>query len=94
MSERSRRSFLKSGSIGAAAGGVALTPGLFGAAATAATGTGPSPAGPLPAGPVTAYIKDHTTGDISVMVGEREVVYRDHYLAARLASIATHARPV
>lgn len=91
MSGHSRRSFLKSGSIGAAALGVALTPGLIRSPAMASAA--PAPVGPLPDGPLTAYVKDHTTGDIAVIVGEHEVVYNDRDLATRLARIATHARP-
>lgn len=47
--------------------------------------------GALPDTPLTAYVKDHRTGDVAVMVGEREIVHRDPELANLLARIATHA---
>lgn len=88
MPEQSRRHFLTAGSVAAVAVGTAvLAPGMLSATADAS----PAAAGPLPDGPLMAYVKDHRTGDIAVMVGEREVVYRDPDLAARLARIATHA---
>lgn len=89
MTDHSRRNFLKTGSIGAVAVGAALAPGLLTSGADAA----PVAGGPLPDGPLMAYVKDHKTGDVAVMVGEREVVYRDRELASRLARIASHARP-
>ena len=88
MTGQSRRSFFKAGSVGAVAVGAALTPGLLAAGGAQAA---PAAKGPLPVGPVTVYVKDHRTGEIAVMVGEREVLYRDRQLAARIARIATHA---
>jgi hypothetical protein len=37
---------------------------------------------------VVAYVKDPASGEISVMSGEREVVFHDHKLAARLSRAA------
>lgn len=88
MPEHSRRSFLRTGSISAiAVGAAALTPGLL----TGPADASPAAAGPLPDGPLIAYVKDHKSGEIAVMVGEREVLYRDRDLAARLARIGSHA---
>jgi hypothetical protein len=39
-------------------------------------------------GPVVAYVRDASTGEISVMAGERQVELRDRKLAARLARAA------
>lgn len=93
MVDQSRRKFLQHGSLGAVAVGAALTPALLsGGAASAQSGpAGPRAAGPLPDGPLIAYVKDHKTGDVAVLVGEHEVVYRDAELAGRLARIASRA---
>ncbi len=91
MAEQSRRSFLQYGSLGAVvAAGAALTPALLPGSASAAPA--PAATGPLPTGPFTAYVKDHRTGEVAVMVGEHEVLYRDPELAAQLARIASHAK--
>jgi hypothetical protein len=39
------------------------------------------------AGPVVAYVHDLSTGEVSVMVGEREVTVVDHALANRIARV-------
>jgi hypothetical protein len=36
-------------------------------------------------GPLVAYITDIRSGEVLVMMGEREVLIRDHKLCARLA---------
>lgn len=98
MAGQSRRSFLQHSSLGVVVvGAAALTPALLPGTASAApvsasVPTGPAAAGPLPAVPFTAYVKDHRTGEVAVMVGEHEVLYRDRELAARLARIASHAK--
>jgi len=38
--------------------------------------------------PVVAYVKDPSSGEISVMSGDREVTVRDHRLAAQIARAA------
>ncbi len=91
MTTTSRRGFLAAGGIGAAAAGAGLfAPGVAQAAEPAAATTralpGRTAAGvPAVAGPIVAHIQDVTTGEISVMVGERAVVLRDPALVAALA---------
>lgn len=95
MVVQSRRKFLQLGSLGVAAAGAALTPALAPGTAVAqqpAPAEQPVPAGSLPDGSFMAYVKDHRTGDVVVMVGEHEVVYRDADLARRLAHIAGRAK--
>lgn len=98
MTDRSRRGFLKSASIGGAVAGAAvLLPRPFAQAAVPAQAvpgaeaptTGP--AGPAVTGPLVAYVKDATSGQIAVMHGEREIVHQDRALAASLARIAARA---
>ena len=99
MTERSRRSFLKSATItGAVAGAVLLPAGLAGAATVpqarpepeANTGAAPA-AGPAVTTPIVAYVKNAATGEIAVMSGEQEFVHVDAQLAARLARLAAQA---
>jgi hypothetical protein len=39
-------------------------------------------------GPLVAHIRDHTTGEISLLVGTKEVVYHDQELVMRLMQAA------
>jgi hypothetical protein len=43
---------------------------------------------PVGSEPVMAYVKDPSSGEISVMSGEREVTVHDQKLAARIARAA------
>ena len=89
--EPSRRHFLRTAAVGAAAVGVAsATPQLW-----------PDPQRPRPPpptrtrrpkGPVTAYVRDHRTGEVAVMVGEHQVIHHDRALASKLAHIASLAK--
>ncbi len=78
MSDLSRRSFVKT-SAGTAAGMTAL------GALVASRAEADARAG---SDPVVAYLKDPSTGEISVMSGEREVTVRDPKLAAQIARAA------
>lgn len=87
----SRRTFLKSASIGAAVVGVAAaSPQLLAGSADAST-TQPSSKA-APGGALTAYVRDHRTGEIAVMVGEHQVIHHDRELANRLARIGARAK--
>jgi hypothetical protein len=86
MTENSRRSFLKTASIGAA--GVAAAAAIPYVGSEAA---GAAVSGPAHEGPVVAYVKDAKTGDIAVMAGEHEIIHRDPALARQLAIIAARA---
>ena len=97
MTERSRRSFLKSATITGAVAGAALLP-AGSAAAAALPHTRPQAephdqplAGPAAKGPIVAYVKNAATGEIAVMSGEREVVHVDARLADRLSRLALQA---
>jgi hypothetical protein len=81
MSETSRRKFLTASGVGAAA--VPLT---------LATGTAhAAPARPKPGSarePVLAVVSDHTSSELRLLVGEREVVVHDRDLVARILNAA------
>jgi hypothetical protein len=92
----SRRSFLRSGTIAAAAVGVVgSVPGLSGLLAGGAAAPAVESAatqsetdlGSL-SQPLLAHVKDLDTGEISLFHGESEVVVRDPALARRLFSAA------
>lgn len=88
MSESTRRGFLKVAGAGAAAGVAAVA---VGAAAKSGhkgvEGAGTAAAVPAHAsGPLVAYVRDVRGAEVSVMVGETEVVVHDADLVARLTS--------
>ena len=92
MSDSTRRTFLlRSGAGAAAVGAVALVPGTAQAATVDTAAPTALPAGAAARGPIVAYIDDVTSGDISVLVGDRAVVVHDPGFVAALAHAA--ARP-
>ena len=81
MSDPSRRGFLILTGVGAAAAtAAAVAPAAF---ASGGEDTSSSAAG----GPLVAYVSNMKTGEVSVMMGEREVVVRDRALCASLARV-------
>ncbi len=86
MSRMSRRAFLST--AGAATGAAALgaAVGVPKLAAGGALATAPS--GPLPEHPVVAYVRDARTGELAVMVGDREVAVKDPSLVRRIVDAA------
>jgi len=81
VTDTSRRKLLAAAGAGAAAGAVALAPGASYAAVTKAS-RGSAQEG------VVAYIQDHRSGTLRLMVGEREVVVNDRDLVARILNAA------
>ncbi|MGH9227466.1 MAG: hypothetical protein ACRD07_01840 [Acidimicrobiales bacterium] len=91
MDPVTRRSFLIKGSAGAvgaaglAAGGLALSSAV--AADTEEPELRPDEAADVP-GPVLVDIKDAATGEVEVLVGEREVSFTDKALVAKVLRAA------
>jgi len=89
MSESTRRGFLKIAGAGAAVGAAAVATTAVvrpdGGEPAAATGRSGAalPAGA--SGPLVAYVRDVRAAEISVLVGETEVVVQDRELVGRLA---------
>jgi hypothetical protein len=86
----SRRSFLLQAAAGAGAsavGAAALASGLAPAAShrPAEAVAAPLDDGPVPGGAVVAYVRDASSGEISLLAGDREVLITDHSLARLLA---------
>ena len=78
MSESSRRKFLAVTGASAAAGTVALTAGRA-AAARRSDSARES---------VVAYVRNHQSGELRLMVGEREVIVHDRDLVTRILNAA------
>lgn len=89
MSPVSRRTFLRQASMGAAAVGVAAAvPGFLRHGSKKVSQSAAAvPAGRMvQEGPLVAHIDDVNSGEITVMVGTRQVSYQNHELARRLLS--------
>jgi hypothetical protein len=84
MAKLTRRGFIKRTSLGAAAvGAFAVAPGL-GAAITGGEAATTELATADLAGPLVAHVSDVASGELSVLMGTREVVIRDPELIVRL----------
>jgi hypothetical protein len=79
MSDTSRRKFLAVAGAGTAAGAVGLTTSTAAAAAKRPDAAKEA---------VVAYVADHRTSEVLLMVGEREVVVHDRDLATRILNAA------
>ena len=88
MAKVTRRTFLST-TVGAAGGVAAM--GLIAGPSTlveAAQNVAEASDRPVSSEPMTAYVRDAATGEISVMVGHREIVTRDPQLIRRLQRAA------
>jgi hypothetical protein len=81
MSETSRRQILAATGAGVAAGTVGLTIGPAQAGEARRTTSSARES-------VVAYVEDHRSDTLRLMVGEREVVVRDRDLVARILNAA------
>jgi hypothetical protein len=97
MADISRRRFIRTAAVGAAAtaGAAVVAPGLLsaaGAAAPAAAPTAPPPAWksrrPAGAGPLVAHVVDAPSGLIAVYSGTREILIHDTAVARALTAAA------
>ena len=92
MAKVTRRRLLKTTSIGAATVGMLATgftsaPRLAALAAPADVSTTELSAASL-SGPMLAYVRDLAKGEVGVLVGEQEIVYRDPDFVMRLLKAA------
>ena len=89
MDDVDRRTFLKRGSLVAAAAGVAAAIPL-GTDALGSPAAGAAEPGPVDMpDPVVAHVIDARTGTIALYVGDREVTVQDRRLAAQLVNAVT-----
>jgi hypothetical protein len=92
-----RRSFLRTGSLGAVGVGlIGSVPGLSGllgfasadAPGLSAAGSEADSVAPEVSGPIIAHVTDASAGEVSLYIGEREVAYRDPVLVQHLLRAA------
>jgi hypothetical protein len=92
MADLSRRTFLgaSAAAAGAAVIGVPIATAAAGAGATATAPTVAAGAavGAKATGPLVVFVPDAAAGDVSIMLGTKEVMYHDPDLVARLARAA------
>jgi hypothetical protein len=88
--ELSRRTLLKTGSLGLIAG-VAAISGIDKVASLTGVHVESEPDLTAVGTDVVAHVKDASTGEVAVMVGTSEVVYRDPQLVGRLLAAARQA---
>lgn len=87
MGKLTRRTFLARASVAAAAatgGAAALADLATSAVPAAAAGPTVRAATQTRGEPLVAHVRSIATGEVAVMMGTREVVYRDRALVARL----------
>ncbi|QNE16863.1 twin-arginine translocation signal domain-containing protein [Kribbella qitaiheensis] len=92
MSDATRRGFLVFAGAGTAAavGAVAAGPKLFGDQPDAAPASTPlQPADLATAESFVVHVKDVKSGQLAILVGDREVLVTDRELAQRLAGAVT-----
>jgi hypothetical protein len=80
MSETSRRKFLAAAGAGAAAGTVALS--------TDASAAEARPRAQAARESVVAFVKDHRSNELRLLVGEREIIVNDRDLVTRILNAA------
>jgi len=94
MTQCTRRSFLVHASIGAAGGALVgafpTLPLQAGTPVARAATRGATGAAPMDG--LIVHVRDVATGEISVMIGTREVVHRDRSLAQHLLDIGDGTR--
>ena len=88
MANLTRRSFLKQTSVSTATLG--LLPSLPALAAIADSPQGTTREVPAAAfsGPIIVHVNDVATGEVALLVGAREIIFRDPQLVARLMKAA------
>jgi hypothetical protein len=90
VGQLTRRTFLARASIATAAvtGGAAVLSSMPASAISAATAA-PAVRGVAPSvgEPLVAHVRNVATGEVAVLMGTREVVYRDRALVGRLLDV-------
>jgi len=82
MADLTRRKFLAQASLGVAGSGVALT--ALGKLNLPGSSASSRKARAAKQGPIVAHIRNAETGEVAVMTGSKEVVFKDTELVDRL----------
>jgi len=89
MTNLTRRSFLKQTSVSMATVGLLSSLPASAAIPHSPQDTTPEPPDVALSGPIIAHVTDVTTGEVSLLVGAREIIFRDPQLVARLLEAAS-----
>ncbi len=84
MATLTRRSFLTQTSVGAATFGLLPAVPVLAATPDTSDGAARELAAATFTGPMIAHVRDVVTGEVALLVGTREIVFRDPQLVARL----------
>jgi hypothetical protein len=88
MTDLNRRSFLKQTSVGAATLGLlSSVPALV--VISESPHAIPEAADTTVNGPLIAHVSDVATGEVALLLGSREIIFRDPQLVARLIKAAS-----
>ena len=88
MTALNRRSFIKQTSAGAATLGLISSLPALAAISNSPQATMPEVRAAASSGPMIAHVTDVATGEVALLVGAREIVFRDPPLVARLMKAA------
>ena len=95
MPELSRRRFLTRSSLGlsaaAMAGALVAAPHLLPSGAPAPAPSLGLGTPPVPPGAIVLHVRDVAAGEVSLLVGTTETIYRDRELVARLVGASARA---
>jgi hypothetical protein len=88
MTNLTRRSFLKQTSVSTATLGLLPCLPALAAMPDSPQATTPELAAPPFSGPIIAHVSDVTLGEVTLLVGAREIIFRDPQLVAQLLKAA------
>ena len=89
MTDLNRRSFLKQTSVGAATLGLLSSLPALAVISESPQDTVPEVAATAFSGPLIAHVSDVATGEVALLLGSREIIFRDPQLVARLMKAAS-----
>jgi hypothetical protein len=89
MTDLNRRSFLKQTSVGAATLGLLSSVPALAVISESPRNTIPEVADTTVNGPLIAHVSDVATGEVALLLGSREIIFRDPQLVARLIKAAS-----
>ena len=88
MTNLTRRSFLKQTSVSTATLGLLPCLPALAAVPDSPRATTPELAAPPFSGPIIAHVSDVTLGEVTLLVGAREIIFRNPQLVAQLLKAA------
>ena len=89
MTDLNRRSFLKQTSVGAATLGWLSSLPAFAVISQSPHGSMPEAPATGCSEPMIAHVSDVATGEVALLVGAREIIFRDPQLVSRLIEAAS-----